>query len=55
MIPTPETYYGFVNSFGPRCMYDEGKRAAEDIVIPIFMSINYQSELLEFLTHTTQN
>jgi UDP-glucuronate decarboxylase len=29
MIPTPETYYGFVNSFGPRCMYDEGKRAAE--------------------------
>jgi UDP-glucuronate decarboxylase len=29
MIPTPETYYGFVNSFGPRCMYSEGKRAAE--------------------------
>lgn len=29
MIPTPETYYGFVNPFGPRCMYDEGKRAAE--------------------------
>jgi len=28
-IPTPETYYGYVNSFGPRCMYDEGKRAAE--------------------------
>jgi UDP-glucuronate decarboxylase len=28
-IPTPETYYGLVNSFGPRCMYDEGKRAAE--------------------------
>jgi len=29
MIPTPETFYGYVNSFGPRCMYDEGKRAAE--------------------------
>jgi UDP-glucuronate decarboxylase len=29
MIPTPETYYGFVNPFGPRCMYDEGKRAGE--------------------------
>jgi len=29
MLPTPETYYGFVNSFGPRCMYDEGKRCAE--------------------------
>jgi len=29
MLPTPETYYGFVNSFGPRSMYDEGKRCAE--------------------------
>jgi len=29
VIPTPETYYGYVNPFGPRCMYDEGKRAAE--------------------------
>ncbi|MEM5855441.1 MAG: UDP-glucuronic acid decarboxylase family protein [Candidatus Aenigmatarchaeota archaeon] len=28
-IPTPETYYGYVNPFGPRCMYDEGKRAGE--------------------------
>lgn len=28
-IPTPETYKGNVSSFGPRCMYDEGKRAAE--------------------------
>ena len=28
-IPTPETYYGYVNSFGPRAVYDEGKRCAE--------------------------
>lgn len=28
-IPTKETYYGNTNSFGPRSMYDEGKRAAE--------------------------
>ena len=28
-VPTPETYYGNVNSYGPRSMYDEGKRAAE--------------------------
>jgi len=28
-IPTKETFHGVVNSFGPRCMYDEGKRAAE--------------------------
>lgn len=28
-VPTKETYYGYVNSYGPRAMYDEGKRAAE--------------------------
>lgn len=28
-IPTKETFHGVVNSFGPRSMYDEGKRAAE--------------------------
>jgi UDP-glucuronate decarboxylase len=28
-IPTKENFHGIVNSFGPRCMYDEGKRAAE--------------------------
>lgn len=28
-IPTTENYYGYVNSFGPRAMYDEGKRGAE--------------------------
>lgn len=29
MVPTPEHHHGIVNSFGPRSMYDEGKRAAE--------------------------
>ncbi len=29
MVPTPETYYGYVNSYGPRSMYDESKRCAE--------------------------
>ncbi|MBI4168282.1 MAG: NAD-dependent epimerase/dehydratase family protein [Candidatus Aenigmarchaeota archaeon] len=29
MVPTPESYYGYVNSFGPRSMYDESKRCAE--------------------------
>lgn len=28
-IPTSEDYYGYVNSYGPRSMYDEAKRAAE--------------------------
>jgi UDP-glucuronate decarboxylase len=27
--PQPESYWGNVNSFGPRACYDEGKRAAE--------------------------
>lgn len=29
VIPTPETYWGNVNPYGPRCMYEEAKRAAE--------------------------
>lgn len=29
--PQPETYWGNVNSFGPRACYDEGKRAAETL------------------------
>lgn len=29
VFPTPETYYGNVNSFGPRSCYDESKRFAE--------------------------
>ncbi|MFH1971327.1 MAG: NAD-dependent epimerase/dehydratase family protein [Patescibacteria group bacterium] len=28
-IPTEETYFGYTNSYGPRSMYDESKRAAE--------------------------
>lgn len=27
--PQPEAYWGHVNSYGPRAMYDEGKRAGE--------------------------
>jgi len=29
IIPTPETYWGNVNSFGPRSCYDESKRLGE--------------------------
>ena len=29
VVPTPESYYGYVNSYGPRSMYDESKRCAE--------------------------
>jgi UDP-glucuronate decarboxylase len=31
--PQPETYRGNVNSLGPRACYDEGKRAAETLVM----------------------
>ena len=30
--PQPETYFGNVNSFGPRACYDEGKRFAEAVI-----------------------
>jgi UDP-glucuronate decarboxylase len=30
-IPTKEKYYGYVNSFGPRSCYDEGKRIGESL------------------------
>lgn len=29
MVPTPEDYFGNVNSYGPRAIYDESKRAGE--------------------------
>jgi len=31
--PQPETYYGNVNPVGPRACYDEGKRAAETLMV----------------------
>lgn len=30
-IPTKESFYGFVNSYGPRSCYDEGKRVGETL------------------------
>lgn len=30
-VPTPETYYGYVSSLGPRACYDESKRLGETI------------------------
>ncbi|NGX37227.1 MAG: UDP-glucose 4-epimerase [Chlamydiae bacterium] len=32
--PQPESYWGHVNPIGPRACYDEGKRAAETLLIP---------------------
>jgi UDP-glucuronate decarboxylase len=33
VVPTPETYWGKVNSIGPRSCYDEGKRFAEALLM----------------------
>lgn len=38
VVPTPETYWGKVNSVGPRSCYDEGKRFAE----ALFMAYHKQ-------------
>jgi nucleoside-diphosphate-sugar epimerase len=40
MIPTPEHFYGYVNSYGPRAMYDEGKRAGEAYCYAYFLEHN---------------
>ena len=32
-IPTPETYYGYVSSWGIRSCYDEGKRYSEALIM----------------------
>lgn len=39
-FPTKETFYGIVNSFGPRSMYDEGKRAAEAYCYSFYHKFN---------------
>jgi UDP-glucuronate decarboxylase len=36
-IPTKEDYYGNVNSYGPRSMYDEAKRGAEAYAYSFFL------------------
>jgi len=32
IVPTPERYYGYVNTMGERSCYDEGKRYAESLI-----------------------
>ena len=33
ILPTPETYYGYVSSWGMRSCYDEGKRYSEALIM----------------------
>lgn len=39
--PQPETYWGYVNTIGPRSCYDEGKRVAETMM----MSYKHQNQV----------
>jgi len=36
VVPTPESYYGYVNPVGPRSCYDEGKRFGEALCMAYF-------------------
>ena len=38
--PQPETYFGNVNSYGPRACYDEGKRFAEAVLYSYIQKYN---------------
>ncbi len=40
VFPTPETYWGYVNSFGPRSCYDESKRFGETICYEFLTKFN---------------
>lgn len=42
--PQPETYWGRVNTIGPRACYDEGKRVAESLLV------SYNKQVLFTLT-----
>lgn len=33
IVPTPETYYGYISSWGVRSCYDEGKRFSEALIM----------------------
>lgn len=43
--PQPETYWGNVNTLGPRACYDEGKRCAETLFMNYYMQHNLKIKL----------
>ena len=44
-IPTPETYYGYVNPNGIRSCYDEGKRYSEALIMAFHRKFNLDSRI----------
>lgn len=45
-FPTPETYYGYVNSFGPRSCYDESKRFGESLCYEFIHKFNVDARIV---------
>ncbi len=43
--PQPETYWGNVNTLGPRACYDEGKRCAETLFMNYYMQHNLKIKI----------
>jgi nucleoside-diphosphate-sugar epimerase len=46
VFPTPETYYGYVNSFGPRSCYDESKRFGESLCYEFINKFNVDARII---------
>ena len=45
IIPTPETYYGYVNPNGIRSCYDEGKRYSEALTMAYYRKYNIDTRI----------
>ncbi|MFA5303288.1 MAG: SDR family NAD(P)-dependent oxidoreductase [Candidatus Nanoarchaeia archaeon] len=46
IIPTPESYLGYVNSFGPRSCYDESKRLGETYCYEYLKKFNVDARIV---------
>lgn len=49
--PQPETYWGNVNSFGPRSCYDEGKRSAETLFYDFHKQYGVDIRIVRIFKH----
>ncbi len=46
VIPTPESYYGCVNTMGERSCYDEGKRFSESLIYAYQQTYNIDTRIV---------
>ena len=45
ILPTPETYFGYVNPNGIRSCYDEGKRYSEALIMAFHKEYNMDGSI----------